>query len=145
MALRYLISLFLVICLALPVKPLCREECAGLCPRCGADRNAGACGCPEPEGDSPFAVLKSLRDGHVLDIGHAREGWKWDSRADIQCPRCGKDMEKSADSRQQHIWYEVCVEHGLFMDAGEFTDFKFESLLDRFRALIKGSRGTIAP
>jgi uncharacterized protein len=52
-----------VICLALPVKPLCREECAGLCPRCGADRNAGPCGCPEPAGDSPFAVLKALRDG----------------------------------------------------------------------------------
>ena len=52
-----------LICLALPVKPLCREECAGLCPRCGADRNAGACGCPEPAGDSPFAVLKALRDG----------------------------------------------------------------------------------
>ena len=53
-----------LICLALPVKPLCREECAGLCPRCGADRNAGPCGCPEPAGDdSPFAVLKALRDG----------------------------------------------------------------------------------
>lgn len=52
-----------VICLALPVKPLCREECAGLCPRCGADLNAGPCGCPEPAGDSPFAVLKALRDG----------------------------------------------------------------------------------
>ena len=51
-----------LICLALPVKPLCREDCAGLCPRCGADRNA-ACGCPEPVGESPFAVLKALRDG----------------------------------------------------------------------------------
>jgi len=25
--------------------PLCREDCAGLCPRCGADLNAGPCGC----------------------------------------------------------------------------------------------------
>jgi uncharacterized protein len=52
-----------VVCLALPVQPLCREECAGLCPRCGADRNAGPCGCPDVPSDSPFAVLKALRDG----------------------------------------------------------------------------------
>ena len=51
-----------VVCLALPVKPLCREECRGLCPRCGADRNAGPCGCPEGPTHSPFAVLGSLRE-----------------------------------------------------------------------------------
>jgi uncharacterized protein len=51
------------VCLSLPVKPLCREECAGLCPRCGADRNAGPCGCPDEPGDSPFAALRALRDG----------------------------------------------------------------------------------
>jgi uncharacterized protein len=27
---------------------LCREDCAGLCPRCGTDLNAGACGCGTP-------------------------------------------------------------------------------------------------
>jgi uncharacterized protein len=52
-----------VVCLALPVQPLCREECLGLCPRCGADRNAGPCGCPDEPGDSRFAALKALRDG----------------------------------------------------------------------------------
>lgn len=31
--------------LAVPVFPLCREDCAGLCPGCGADLNAGPCGC----------------------------------------------------------------------------------------------------
>jgi len=31
--------------LAVPPYPLCREDCAGLCPRCGADLNAGACAC----------------------------------------------------------------------------------------------------
>lgn len=53
-----------VVCLALPVQPLCREDCAGLCPHCGADRNAGPCGCPETPSRSPFAVLKVLRDGN---------------------------------------------------------------------------------
>jgi Zn-finger nucleic acid-binding protein len=89
--------------------------------------------------------LKDLKDSHQLDIGDATEGWKWDSHADIDCPRCGKQMEKSADSKQKHIWYEVCPEHGLFMDAGEFADFKHESLLDVFRSLIKGNRDKIAP
>ncbi|MBL8976987.1 MAG: DUF177 domain-containing protein [Gemmatimonadetes bacterium] len=34
--------------LAVPAFPLCREDCAGLCPRCGADLNAGPCGCTAP-------------------------------------------------------------------------------------------------
>ena len=47
--------------LSLPTLPLCREDCRGLCPRCGADLNAGACGCVVAEGDSPLAVLRTLR------------------------------------------------------------------------------------
>lgn len=52
-----------VVITALPVKPLCREDCAGLCPRCGEDRNQVACDCPEFQKPSPFAVLETLRDG----------------------------------------------------------------------------------
>jgi len=37
--------------LELPLAPLCQEACAGLCPACGADRNAGPCACLGPEGD----------------------------------------------------------------------------------------------
>jgi uncharacterized protein len=47
--------------LALPLQPLCREDCAGLCPRCGADRNTTTCGCADVRPDSPFAALASLR------------------------------------------------------------------------------------
>jgi len=54
-----------VISLALPVQPLCREDCAGLCARCGADLNAGACGCREATPKSPFDVLAVLRDGEL--------------------------------------------------------------------------------
>jgi uncharacterized protein len=56
-----------VLALALPVQPLCREDCRGLCPRCGADRNLAVCGCQETKPDSPFAVLEVLRGG--LDGG----------------------------------------------------------------------------
>jgi uncharacterized protein len=50
-----------VVTLGLPVQPLCREDCAGLCPRCGVDRNQTACGCEEVKPASPFAALSVLR------------------------------------------------------------------------------------
>ena len=43
--------------LAVPMKVVCRPECRGLCPVCGANRNYESCQCPEPRGDSPFASL----------------------------------------------------------------------------------------
>jgi uncharacterized protein len=46
--------------LALPMKPLCREDCRGLCPSCGANRNLTACGCDARPPDSRLAVLKDL-------------------------------------------------------------------------------------
>ena len=49
------------ITLAVPVQPLCREDCRGLCPRCGADRNVESCACEEVSPSSPFAVLRGLR------------------------------------------------------------------------------------
>ena len=43
--------------LEVPMVPKCRPDCAGLCPRCGADLNQGACGCP-PQTDSRWADLR---------------------------------------------------------------------------------------
>ena len=48
--------------LELPLAPVCREDCAGLCPTCGADRNAGTCGCVEEVGDARWAALDDLLD-----------------------------------------------------------------------------------
>ena len=46
--------------LELPIRILCTEQCAGLCPRCGANRNLdGACRC-EPETDPRWAALEEL-------------------------------------------------------------------------------------
>lgn len=50
-----------VMTLALPLQPLCKEDCRGLCPGCGADRNAGPCGCDEQRAKTPFAVLAALK------------------------------------------------------------------------------------
>jgi uncharacterized protein len=51
-----------LIALLLPVQPVCREDCRGLCPQCGVDRNKDSCDCAEARAGSPFAVLKGLRD-----------------------------------------------------------------------------------
>lgn len=48
------------IVIAVPIKPLCSEECKGLCPHCGKNLNDGECGCPSDEGASPFSALASL-------------------------------------------------------------------------------------
>jgi len=49
--------------LALPTRPLCAESCRGLCPRCGANLNAGQCGCPAETADPRLAVLHALARG----------------------------------------------------------------------------------
>lgn len=46
--------------LNLPMRPLCRPDCKGLCPTCGADRNAGDCGCVVEDSDERFAALRGL-------------------------------------------------------------------------------------
>jgi uncharacterized protein len=45
----------------LPFAPLHDEECRGICPVCGADRNTEPCECAQPARQSPFAGLKDLR------------------------------------------------------------------------------------
>ena len=60
-------SVLEVVALALPVKPLCSEECRGLCPHCGVDLNDRPCKCSTLKSDSPFAALAKLRDGFDED------------------------------------------------------------------------------
>ncbi|MHC1791609.1 YceD family protein [Solidesulfovibrio sp.] len=47
--------------LALPVKPLCDDDCPGLCPHCGKALREGPCGCDVEEGDPRLAVLRNLK------------------------------------------------------------------------------------
>ena len=46
--------------LAVPMKPLCRPECRGLCPQCGADRNREACNCVTDAVDPRWEALRAL-------------------------------------------------------------------------------------
>ena len=47
--------------LALPMKPLCREDCRGLCPQCGTNLNSGECSCAPAWEDPRLAALKALQ------------------------------------------------------------------------------------
>ncbi|MFZ5864176.1 MAG: YceD family protein [Nitrospirota bacterium] len=48
--------------LQVPMRVLCREGCAGLCPRCRKNLNAGPCGCPAtPDIDPRLEILKKVR------------------------------------------------------------------------------------
>lgn len=51
------------ILLSLPMHQICRDECAGICPQCGANRNAGECGCAREHFDDRWAALRDLRGG----------------------------------------------------------------------------------
>lgn len=46
--------------LELPRVPLCRDDCAGLCPQCGTNRNDATCDCTTDTSDPRWAALRSL-------------------------------------------------------------------------------------
>ena len=47
--------------MALPISPLCADNCAGLCPLCGADLNRRRCSCERKPFDNRFAALAALK------------------------------------------------------------------------------------
>ena len=55
--------------LSAPMDTLCRPDCAGLCPRCGGNRNLGECLCDETAVDPRWAALQTL----LLDESKSQE------------------------------------------------------------------------
>ena len=49
--------------LALPTRPLCKEDCRGLCPKCGINLNHGQCDCTVETGHPSLAALRNLKVG----------------------------------------------------------------------------------
>ena len=47
--------------LAVPVGPLCRQDCPGFCPQCGSDLSQGPCGCDRSVQDPRWAALDALK------------------------------------------------------------------------------------
>jgi len=75
-----------------------------------------------------------------IDDGDASIGKIFNEITHIDCPRCMNTMVSMSDPKQQHIRYEVCKDHGVFMDAGEFSDYRemtlkeaFDHILDLYR------------
>ena len=71
-----------------------------------------------------------------IDDGDRLLAKKHNKIRNINCPRCDKLMKQLSDPVQKHIQYEACTEHGMYFDAGEFTDFKYKTLMDIFRDFV---------
>jgi uncharacterized protein len=51
------------IILNMPEQLLCKDECEGLCQKCGCDKNTHECDCQQDDDNNPFAILKSITGG----------------------------------------------------------------------------------
>lgn len=62
-----------VLLLDAPATPLCRDDCAGLCPQCGADLNTGSCDCAPVAADPRWSALDQLK-GILTDLDGTPDG-----------------------------------------------------------------------
>lgn len=86
-------------------------------------------------------VLKKTQGSEAIDIGDPKVGKSYRNVDNILCPVCQARMVKMVDNDQPHIWYEACSTcYGVFFDAGEFTDFKEDTLFDTIRDLFTRER-----
>ena len=49
--------------LSLPMQFVCREDCAGICPQCGKNRNLGACNCEDRPQNETWSALRGFKPG----------------------------------------------------------------------------------
>ena len=75
-----------------------------------------------------------------LDDGDPKAGRLYNEITDIECPRCLNTMKSVNDPKQPHIRYEMCADHGIFMDAGEFSDYREVTLKEAFDHIFRLSR-----
>jgi uncharacterized protein len=61
---------------AIPMKPLCKETCAGLCSICGKDLNLGDCGCHQEKIDPRWSELLKLKNSNKVKITNRNKGRK---------------------------------------------------------------------
>ena len=71
-----------------------------------------------------------------VDDGDRLLGRKHNEIRNINYPRCDKPMKQLSDPVQKNIQHEAFTEHGMYFDSGEFTDFKYETLMDIFRDFV---------
>ena len=80
--------------------------------------------------------MKDMRGSEAVDTGDAHAGQQQNQVGKINCPVDHAQMVRMVDARQPHIWYEKCpVCYGVYLDAGEFRDYKSFTLVDLIRDL----------
>jgi PAT family beta-lactamase induction signal transducer AmpG len=86
-------------------------------------------------------ALSNQQAATEIDTGKAGLGKKYNAIDHYRCPRCGGHMDKKVDEKQQHIWYETCLDcDGSFFDAGEFRDLAQVTISDFFKRLVTPKR-----
>ena len=78
--------------------------------------------------------LKMIEGSESIDQRKAAPLSKTDHPSPISCPRCKTRMIQMVDPDQPHIHIEGCtVCYGMFFDAGEFRDYREQTLIERLR------------
>ncbi|MBA2482811.1 MAG: zf-TFIIB domain-containing protein [Planctomycetes bacterium] len=91
-------------------------------------------------------ALKNRRGSEAVDAGATSERVQalhddLNQKGEIDCPVCHIRMVRLVDKRQSHIWYEKCQScSGVFLDAGELTDLKHETMGDVLKDLFTPKR-----
>ncbi len=82
--------------------------------------------------------IKQLSGSEVIDIGDMELGQEHDQKTKIFCPKCRTLMMPARDEQQAHIRYERCPDcQGVYLDAGEFRDFKQLTIPEFFKSIFK--------
>lgn len=81
-------------------------------------------------------LLKKMEGSEEIDTGDPEVGELFDKEQQVDCPACHVRMIRMVDRDQPHIRFESCtVCYGVYFDAGEFTDFKYHTMMDIVRDL----------
>ena len=81
-------------------------------------------------------MLKDDWTSGSVDDGDETLGQIYNEIRNIDCPRCQNQMQSVTDPKQSHITYELCPEHGFFMDAGEFNDYRELTMKEAFDHIL---------
>jgi Zn-finger nucleic acid-binding protein len=78
--------------------------------------------------------LKGMPGSERVDTGDPARGHQQDAIREVKCPKCHTPLIRMVFPDQPHIRYEMCSTcHGIYLDAGEFVDFKRKTLAERVR------------
>ena len=119
------------------------------CPKCtgtltpitiGEDINAHRCDTCFGLWSQPDELLRMQKEWMseaLVDVGNPKIGAALNKVKNPPCPLGHGPMQTRADPDQPHICFEECETcGGIFLDAGEFTDLKFNTLLDWLKARL---------